>query len=303
MPAVGGEVFVSTVTELPTTAVCGLTFRQLFVDDSGRDTEVARLSGPLLSAGLGVRLAGENPYLLGAVSASLSSDEFALFNTFRSGLNGVKVLQKEPLVLRTPRLLNGSVRYKILGDPALWRGSAQLPEGVNRLVLANADPAWYAQIVATLRNEIQIFVDLHSQWLPFRPSETLTCLRAASVVTLTEAEYQILPKHLLLKSRLGAQGGPALLIKRGSRGCFLRANDQDIEMSAPELAHAPSHDVGAGDLLIGLLAGHCPMTRTVDLEDLQRAYLRSMPTLSEFLNCNDPVTFIHRNLGVEPGTM
>ncbi len=277
-------------------AVGGLIFLQEIA--SVADTEPAEtgIGGPLLMAGLGLRLTGQKSFLLGAISSSHSAEDLALLSNFESGASNLRVLQRAPLQFSTPRLLGTSSAYQISGDPALWRGSTSIPKEVNKLVLANADPAWYAQLLEHRREGSQVFIDIHSQWIRFRPSETLSCLRVANVVTLTESELQLLPRQVVVQAHLGSQGGPALVIKQGASGCVVRANGREAVVPAPALSRPPSHDVGAGDLLLGLLAANCPFKSELEVEDLILAYERSMPFLAQFLSCDAPLAFLHRHL-------
>lgn len=284
-----------TVAEM-TAAVAGLIFLQKMAGASGTEQAEVGIGGPLLMAGLGLRWAGVRTLLFGAVSSFHSQDELLLLRSFEGGIANLRVLRKAPLEFSTPRLLGTSSTYQISGDPALWRGSTSLPQGLRKLVLANADPAWYAQLLAPGRENLQVFFDIHSQWLKFRPSETLSCLRAANVVTLTEDELRLLPRQLLAQARLGSPGGPALLIKHGASGCVVRANGREASVPPPVLSRPASHDVGAGDLLLGLLAAHSPSERELEVEDLVLAYERSMPFLAQFLSCDTPIAFLHREL-------
>jgi hypothetical protein len=277
-------------------AVGGLIFLEEIASVFSKEPAEAGIGGPLIMAGLGLRSAGEKSFLLGAISSSHSAEDLALLGNFESGASNLRVLQIAPLVLSTPRLLGASSSYQIRGDPALWRGSTSVPKEVNKLVLANADPAWYAQLLAHSRRDSQVFIDIHSQWIKFRPSETLSCLRAANVVTLTESELQLLPRQVVVQAHLGLQGGPALVIKYGASGCLVRANGREAIVPAPVLLRPASHDVGAGDLLLGLLAAHCPFKPEIEVEDLVLAYERSMPFLAQFLSCDAPLAFLHQHL-------
>ena len=277
-------------------AVGGLIFLQEIASVSDTEPAEAGIGGPLLMAGLGLHWAGEKPFLLGAISSSHSAGDLTLLSNFESGASNLRVLQRAPLGFSAPRLLGASSGYQISGDPALWRGSTSVPKEVNKLVLANADPAWYSQLLAQSRGSSQVFIDIHSQWIRFRPSETLSCLRAANVVTLTESELQLLPRQVVVQAHLGSQGGPALVIKHGASGCVVRANGREAIVPAPVLSRPASHDVGAGDLLLGLLAAHCPFKPELEVEDLVLAYERSMPFLAQFLSCDAPLAFLHRHL-------
>lgn len=256
----------------------------------------AVLGGPAIYAALGVGLVNRRTALLSAVGQDLSdADEaiVALVDDERAPQR--KSLARPMITWRSPAVLGDTGRGTLSDDPSLWRAMPSNGHSLDggALVLANGDPDWYQSLLSQ-HTPALIFMDAHMEWLRMRERALNACLKKADVVTITETEYKALP----LSAKSGVDWGghdKALIIKRGAHGVTLLVGRQrrDLPPPAPLMVRT---DVGCGDFLIGLMAGHfmaanqSPPEPLIDL--LSHAYLDSLQDLAPLLESDSPKFFI-----------
>jgi hypothetical protein len=260
----------------------------------------AVIGGPAVYAALGVRHAGIGTALLTAVGNDLTDADNAVAAFIDDASAPLRKTLPRPMITwRSPAVLGDTGRGALSDDPSLWR--AMPPDGHSMdgcaLILANGDPNWYQALLTTCAPSL-IFMDAHMEWLRMREKALNACLQKAHVITITETEYKALP----LSARSGVSFGghdKALIIKRGAQGVTIMAEHQRRELPPP----APSvvrTDVGCGDLLMGLLAGHFMASLAAEprqalIDRLSRAYMDSLAELAELIESDSPQTFIdHR---------
>lgn len=258
------------------------------------------IGGPAIYAALGVRHAGIRTALLTAIGQDLTDgdhDITALIDDAHSPLR--QRLARPMIAWRSPAILGDRGRGTLSDDPSLWRAMPHDSRSMDgrAFILANGDPDWYQALLATCAPSV-IFMDAHMEWLRMREKALNACLKAAHVITITETEYRAMP----LSARSGVTFGGndrALIIKRGAKGIAIFAGHQCQELPPP----APSvlrTDVGCGDLMIGLLAGHFLASLSTDptqalIDRLSQSYMNSLPELAELIESDSPRVFIdHR---------
>jgi sugar/nucleoside kinase (ribokinase family) len=185
-------------------------------------------------------------------------------------------------------------------DPGLWRAAPSSPDIFNDrpLILANGDPDWYQQLLVSAQPAI-VFMDLHLQWLRVREKALNACLRRTNVVTVTETEYKAMPvtvkSGLILRSEQHA-----LILKRGAQGVTLIVGNEERALPPPAPTQVNT-DVGCGDHLLGLLAGHFirsgPALAAAPLIDrLSQAYLASLAGLERLMESDSAYAFSWQSL-------
>lgn len=272
--------------------VAGIALRHRFVDDAIENQPL--LSGPVILASIGAQETGLKTDLLTALPGDLTSTDRLLLNRIDPGLFHVRHLTEPAMQLVTPRHLSNSAAYDIVGTPTIWRAPLRLTRDCYRaVVLSNGDPAWYCSWIHSIGIECPIILDLHGMWFGYRETEIQNCLSRATLVTLTRAEFSSLPRALVARAALGKHGGAALILKDGANGCIARAFGGEVELPAPQVKGEALHDIGAGDLLIGLLAGHlATISKAWTLTDIVQAYHASLSRISELLRSERPDDFV-----------
>jgi hypothetical protein len=275
--------------------VAGLVLR-LCLNEAERN-ESPPLAGPLIFAGTGAFLFHAQVQLFGAVPAKLKNDDFKLLRRLDPEGRMLHQLSLPALVLISDRILGENNSSRIVGDPAVWRAPFS-PDELNGqiLVLANADPCWYEQILTSCNPRL-VAMDVHGEWVTWRASSLNTCLRRANIITITEQDLKKLPKSVLSGVRAGHESGRALIIKRGQKGISVFAGGQEVDLPAPKLDSDIQTDVGAGDFLLGALVG-CLSRETNDLtlRDFKEAYDICSPLLSALLTSRNSIDFLRRSL-------
>jgi hypothetical protein len=259
----------------------------------------AIIGGPAIYAALGVRHAGISTALLTAVGQDLTVADSAVAAFVDDEHVPLRKRLARPMITwRSPAILGDTGRGTLSDDPSLWRAMPSVGHNIDgaALILANGDPDWYQALLTTCAPSL-IFMDAHKEWLRMREKALNACLQKAHVVTITETEYKALP--LAAKSGVTFGGDDkALIIKRGAQGVTILAGHQrrDLPPPAPTVIRT---DVGCGDLLIGLLAGHFIASFSMEpqtlIDHLSQAYLNSLTQLSELIESHSPRAFIdHR---------
>lgn len=257
------------------------------------------IGGPAIYAALGVRHSGISTTLLTAVGQDLTDADVAVaafIDDEHAPLT--KRLARPMITWRSPAILGDTGRGALSDDPSLWRAMPSDNHSIDggALILANGDPDWY-QALLTMCSPSLIFMDAHMEWLRVREKALNACLQRAHVITITETEYKALPPAAKSGVALGGND-KALIIKRGAQGITILAGHQRLDLPPPAPALIRT-DVGCGDLLIGLLAGHFIASFSMEpqtlIDHLSQAYLNSLPQLSELIESDSPCAFIdHR---------
>ncbi|MBO9537890.1 hypothetical protein [Herbaspirillum sp.] len=255
------------------------------------------IGGPAIYAALGVRYTAINTTLLTAVGRDLTDADNAIAASVDDGYIPLRKKLPRPMITWNGPAILGSMGKGTLSDnPSLWR--AMPPEDYSMaghtLILANGDPDWYETLLASYTPSL-VFMDAHIEWLRMREKSLNVCLQKAHVVTITETEYKALP----LSAKSGVSFGghdKVLIIKRGSQGITIMAGNECRELPSPNPI-AIRTDVGCGDLLIGLLAGHFLSSSSAELpqmliDRLTQAYLASLIPLTKLIESDRPITFI-----------
>ena len=263
------------------------------------DTTV--IGGPAIYAAIGVRHAGIDTALLTAIGQDLTAVDNALVAFIDDTFAPLRKKLARPMITwRSSAILGDTGRGKLSDDPSLWRAmpldAERIAEGA--LILANGDPDWYQDLLTTCAPSL-IFMDAHMEWLRMREKSLNHCLQKAHVITITETEYKALP--LSAKSGLTFGGhNKALVIKRGAQGVTILAGTQRQELPPPSPSVIRT-DVGCGDLLIGLLAGHFIASFAIKspqtlIDQLSQAYLDSLSQLAELIESDSPRIFIDQRI-------
>lgn len=258
------------------------------------------IGGPAIYAALGVRHAGISTALLTAVGQNLTDADTAVLAFVDDEHAPLRKKLARPMInWRSPAILGDAGRGVLSDDPSLWRAMPSDNDSINgsALILANGDPAWYQALLATCAPSL-IFMDAHMEWLRVREKALNACLQKARVITITETEYKALP--IAAKSGVTfGENDKALIIKRGAQGVTILTGHQRRDLPPPAPAVVRT-DVGCGDLLIGLLAGHFIATFSMGsqtlIDRLSQAYLNSLTQLSELIESESPRAFIDRRI-------
>lgn len=256
------------------------------------DSRAGAIEGPALCAAAGVVLAGLAPMLLAAVPAMLGPIDRLVLERLSVG-GDLTLSRAQPALRYEGPPVVGDGAYAIHGDPPDWRATCPTHRlGGRSLVLANGDPEWYALLLADACPAFTA-MDLHRAWLHVRLREIATCLRRVDLVTLTESELDRLPRDAVRGLRYGQPGGPAMVVKRGSRGVTLLAAGASRDASAPTPEGGVQSDVGAGDFLLGALTARLAQAPPpVSMARLQAAYRSACRDLGRFLAAPSLTAFL-----------
>lgn len=263
--------------------VAGLTLRMRLAPPLAGH-EVAWLGGPAITAGLGARLHSHGPVRLATtVPRHLEPGDDELLTMVDPGWRACPSVERRDrpaLTFVTSRVMRDSAGRVEGGDPAAWMpGPAALCSDAKCIALANGDPRWYARNLS--KRAQLILVDVHGEWLPVRGSEFLTLIGLADVVFYNERDTDRLPPGALGKLRTRT-----CVVKRGSRGVRIRTGEISADLPPPELPGPLLTDVGAGDLLLGAVAGLLRASYSDDANlhsAVCEAYSASLPTVGRYL--------------------
>lgn len=259
------------------------------------------LGGPAIYAALGIRHAGLAARLVTAIGNDLDEQANALLRFIDPDPVRLTTMLARPMIAwNSPAILGDHGKGKLTDDPARWRAMPSTMDALKAqpLILANGDPEWHQSLLAAARPSL-VFMDVHMEWLRFREKALNVCMQQANVITITEAEYKALP----VAARSGgifSGDNKALVIKRGSLGITILANRESRDFPPPTPCRLGT-DVGCGDFLIGLLAGHAlsssePVSALLSVDRLGDAYLASLAALATLIESDSPSAFVQHSI-------
>src|SRR5262249_33428098 len=127
-------------------------------------------------------------------------------------------------------------------------------------------------------------MDIDAGWAASQSPALRQCLRRAQLVTVTRRDHERLPADCIAGIGLGEPGGPALIIKSGPAGVTVLANGESVALPAPVVQQPIRTDIGAGDLLLGLLSARIALhSRPAFLETIEGAYREACPVVAQLL--------------------
>ena len=289
----------ATVPSLP--VIVGGLIWQMSQGEARLPATDALLSGPAMATALGVAASGEPLQLLVAVPQAASANALRLLRALDADGTLWRRLPQAPLRWHTPAVIGTHRRWQLDGDPRGWSAPASAAVLSGRvLALTNGPPAAYAAMLASAIPRFTAF-DLDARWAPSQPAALAACVRLADLLTLTRTDYQNLPPSVLAGSGAGQPGGSLLIIKDGANGVDLLADGKHLHLPPAAINGPLRTDVGAGDLLLGLLAarlGRLPAPPTLD--DCAVAYLAALPVLAKLLGSASLIAFAHALLALRP---
>lgn len=263
--------------------VAGLTLRVQLVPPLP-EYAAPRLCGPALTAGLGARLFSDRPVKLATTlprRLEPADDEIlAAIDPDWSKSPSVEHRDRPALTFVAPRVLGDLAGRIEGGDPTAWMPTPMaLRSDARCIVLANGDPRCYARNLT--RHSQLILMDVHGEWLSVRGPEFLTLFELADVVFYNERDTSRLPT-----GALGILNARTCVVKRGSGGVSVRAGKIIADLPAPKLPGPLLTDIGAGDLLLGAVAGLLSASdfSSTNLHSaVCEAYSAFLPTLGLYL--------------------
>jgi hypothetical protein len=262
----------------------------------GGDSAGDPLTGPVVAAGLGASLRGRDVRLLAAIPGDATSCDREFIRQVDPEGQFLSPVAERPLRWAGKRIVAETGAWEIQGDARRWR--APLPPEARSgmpLVLANGDPAWYAELLTSARPSF-VAIDVEAAWAPYRGEALNTCLTRANLITVTATDLRLMPKRVWRDVRAGHRGAPAaLLIKHGREGISVLADGRKRDLPPPTAPDRVVTDVGAGDLLLGALSA-CLSREAgpLSLDAVEGAYRGAIPILAELLHEGDFADFARR---------
>lgn len=242
------------------------------------------LTGPAIGAALGAASAGGRPRLLAAVPDRLPESAWRIVRSVDPEGGLLRRRSGPPLVWRAGAVIGETRDWKLEGDPRGWTAACApaLLRG-RALALANGNPGPYAELLKRAEPRF-IAIDVNVDWLPAQAPALKYCLQRAQLVTVTREDYLRLPSDLLAGTGLGRRGGPALVVKAGEAGVTVHAEGQSRWLQPPKIDGGARTDVGAGDLLLGILTARLGCkSGPVSVRDLEAAYAAALTLLARLL--------------------
>jgi sugar/nucleoside kinase (ribokinase family) len=255
------------------------------------------LAGPAIGAAVGASLVGADVTLLTAVPSDIGGADHRLLSRLDRTRSLVKTSQLPALRWAAPQVLGDLRSWRMHGDPRLWR-VPDLPPGALDgclVVLANADPDWYADVLSAHRPRF-VAVDVDGAWTLYRTKSINLCLRRAHLVTISENDLKALPRGVLSGVRAGYSAGTALVIKRGAAGVRLVVNGEHRDLPPPVSPSSVRTDIGAGDVLLGGLATSLGFDDDMSMDRVEDAYQRCVPIITHLLLSDSFPAFVARVL-------
>ena len=277
--------------------VCGMVWHTIRRSEEGLVADDA-LTGPAIGAALGVRAAGAQPLLMAALPACQSVNALRLVRKLDQSGELLRDRDLPPLRWIAPALVGTKRDWVLEGDPRGWVAQCDPADlQAATLILANANPRAYATLLSGARPSFTA-MDIDGRWGPTQLDALKACLPHVQLLTVTRTDLARLPRGLLAGTGIGRRPGTVLLVKDGPAGVTARIDDQERSWPAPPCDREPSTDIGAGDLLLGILGtiigcSPTPVTHAV----AEAAYVRAMPTLSALLTSVNFVAFADSLLG------
>ncbi len=247
------DQIVAGQPQVPGAVIGGLAMRMIVAGRSGSSL----LCGPVIAAAAGAVLMSGTPVtLLAAIPGDVTERDRRLLATLDPGWDSTDGLTRtvplKALHWIGPALVGSDVSsFRIEGNPMLW----DVPVAPHRLAgrvcgLANADLRWYARVLRSGPPAL-VGLDLDAGWFRYRHPDLEECLTQASFATITRADFARLPPAAtrLLEAY-------TVVVKNGPHGVVVMTGDTRDHLPPPvERQSDVRSDVGAGDLLLGCLAG------------------------------------------------
>lgn len=247
--------------------------------DASRRPEV--LAGPALGAALGAHVVGRRAELLIAIANDVPPAALRLLHA----LDPIgRLVQRRPgpsLRWSAAAILAETRRWRLDGDPRVWFASADpaLVRG-RTVVLANGHPAAHADL---LERGAPAFagIDVDGSWAASQGPAIARCVERAQLVTIGETDFVRLPATLRAQLQLGDR---ALVRKDGARGGRITVAGDELVVPPPPLAAPVVTDVGAGDVLLGVMTTVLAAeSRPLSVATVAAAYRRAWAILARLL--------------------
>jgi len=123
--------------------------------------------------------------------------------------------------------------------------------------LANIDPDLQLEVLAQMKSPRLVLSDTMNYWIARKPDRVVEVLRRVDVALLNEEEARALSGETQLVNaaeRLIAQGGHAVIIKKGEHGALFRSREEEFITPAFPL-RTLRDPTGAGDSFAGGFLG------------------------------------------------
>lgn len=240
--------------------------------------------GPAIGAGLGAIGAGRSVDLMVSLSRGLTSEQTRFVDRMLATGDLLKRVDRPPLTWFSGPIRGSRTTASFDGDPSAWPAACS-PLGLegHSLVLANGNPRDHLDTLAA-QKPARVVLDIDANWSFAHPGALNACIEASALVTVTVQDHARLPRDVTRGTRLGKPGGPALLLKNGADGVILEHAGETRLLPPPSLDGPLGTDVGAGDFLLGFLAGMmAPRVDPLTGDDWAEAYLASLPHLARLL--------------------
>ncbi len=277
------------------TFVSGLVMR--FMDSTNCTS--SHVAGPAVYAAVGAGLQTK-VNLVAALSTDVSNRERDRLTSLNIDMACCEPRDEPSLLLDVVALRRGASSV-LSANPIHWTPRPMTTlESSDALLAANGDPHW---LMKTIEASTPYFVamDLHATWMRARRTSLEYCINRADFITGTEAEFAywagVAPNHVTRRSSVR-------LVKRGPNGVLLSSGGLTTELSAPTSSQSQPNDVGAGDLLLGLVGGGA-IKRAKGMPPLLSHYVEAYEEARAFLSillasggADDFLTAIEASLGM-----
>lgn len=270
--------------------VAGLVWSMIDLDTGLTPHEV--LTGPAVGAAVGARAHGLKSEMLVAIPRTANARSLALLHSLDRAARLVRRVDGNGLRWTSPRILGTKRPWSLCGDPRRHTVACDDAELDGRiLILANGAPDVYASMLQKRRHRFAV-MDVDGSWSASQATALQDCMSRVDLVTITQFDLERLPFRARAGVRLGQPGGPALLVKNGPSGVQIRSGGQERRMPAADCREVAT-DIGAGDVLLGCLAGtlsgvESPLT----VDAVAEAYSASLPVIATLLASSDFPTFV-----------
>lgn len=258
------------------------------------------LVGPAVGAALGVHTSGKRSELLVALPQSIAESALFFLRTLDNRNRTWTRYPGCPLRWSAGRVLGNSRRWQLEGDPRKATASCDPARLEDRVVaLANGNPSVYAPMLLQSRPRFAA-LDVDGSWAASQLPALRQCWRRVHLVSVTKTDYDRLPSEARAGSGLGQRGGPVLVLKSGPDGVTISAEGEARSLPAPTVRGAVQTDIGAGDVLLGILTARLAECRSpISLDAAASAYLAALPVLARLLQSDRFIDFARAILKTE----
>ena len=258
----------------PEIAIAGLTVR--IVPESA----ASYIGGPVPGAAAGARAVGLRVSCRTAIGNDLN--EFEAQHLVRLVGGAITSVDRPQPRFR----IRSGTSGRCSDDVRPFRYPSEPLPSDSPVVLANGDPQWHLELLERSGFDRPILIDCYSDWQTIRQRELAHCLAAATIITATEAELDLMQGRCRDAIARTLTKGGILVRKRACEGVVLQSARASLALPAPDVAKV-TNEIGAGDVLAGALA-LALITGPPTIETVAKAYGRARPVVARVLSGEMP---------------